>query len=319
MTSGQIPIELFAGDSIQNRYIVEGEIGRGGFAIVYSARDKVIDRPVAVKVLKIGLEQGVEDADVQRTRKRFLREARVAARISHPSIIDIYDFGILGKSGAPFIVMEYLMGHNLFDELQEYGPVSPQRLLPKFCDLLDALGDVHQQQIVHKDLKPGNIFINKPGTRREIWKVVDFGIAHVDSPTSARLTQKGFLSGTPQYLPPEYIQKQVVTPQMDVYQMGLTLVEALCGEPAVPDRQPFAAAKRHILGDLAIPQVVMGSPLGAVLQTALALKAEDRYPTALEFADALAEVDPLAVPTFAKEDHKNRRTMRMGAVETPKE
>lgn len=310
-------MELNAGDSIHNRYFVDGEIGRGGFAIVYSARDKVIERPVAVKVLKIGMEQEGESDEVRRARKRFLREARVAARISHPSIIDIYDFGILSQSGAPFIVMEYLEGHNLFDEIQRNGPVSPRRLLPKFCDLLDALGDVHQQQIVHKDLKPGNIFINKPGTRRELWKVVDFGIAHVDSPTSARLTQKGFLSGTPQYLPPEYIQKQVVTAQMDVYQMGLTLVEALCGQPAVPDRQPFAAAKRHVLGDLDIPPVVMNSPLGAVLEKALALKPEERYPTAHEFADALAEVDILAVPTFSKREQRDHRTMPMAGIKVP--
>lgn len=311
--------ELKVGDRIQNRYSVEGELGTGGFATVYSARDRVIDRPVAIKVLKIGLAMGSDADEVKRTRKRFLREARVAARIAHPSIVDIYDFGLLQGSDAPFIVMEYLQGHNLFDEIQDNGPLSPPWLLPKFCDLLDALGEAHDQNIVHKDLKPGNIFLNNPGTRKEVWKVVDFGIAYVDGPASARLTKTGFLSGTPQYLPPEYIQKQEVTPQMDVYQMALTLVEALCGDPVVPDRKPFQAARRHVTGDLVVPEMVIRSPLGRVLMRALALNPEDRYPTGTAFADALAEVDVYSVPTFSKQDENRHKTQKMMKVDGPGE
>ncbi len=304
---GNEDAELKPGDSIQNRYTVEGKIGKGGFATVYIARDKVIDRPVAIKVLKLSLSSGGDPEEVQRTRKRFLREARLAARISHQSIVDIYDFGLLANSDAPFIIMECLEGRNLFDQIQGGGPMSPRWLLPNFCDLLDALGEAHALNIIHKDLKPGNIFLNQPGTRREVWKVVDFGIAHVNSPTDARLTKTGFLSGTPQYLPPEYIQKQEVTPQMDVYQMGLTLVEALCGEPAVPDRKPFQAARRHITGDLVIPAVVMQTPVGRVLKKALAPDLEDRYPSAMQFADDLASVDVDSVPTFVREDSPGAR------------
>lgn len=309
--------DLRVGDRIQNRYTVEGELGTGGFATVYSAKDRVIDRPVAIKVLKLGLAMGEDSDEVKRTRKRFLREARVAARIAHPSIVDIYDFGLLAGSDAPFIVMEYLRGTNLFDEIQTNGPLAPRRLLPRFCDLLDALGEAHALNIVHKDLKPGNIFLNNPGTRKEVWKVVDFGIAYIDGPAAARLTKTGFLSGTPQYLPPEYIQKQEVTPQMDVYQMALTLVEALCGDPVVPDRKPFQAARRHVTGDLQIPEVVIRSPLGLVLAKALALKVEDRYPNGTAFADALAEVDVFSVPTFSRKDLERNKTMKMDKVDGP--
>ncbi len=308
------------GDQIQNRYTVEDTIGAGGFATVYIARDKVIDRPVAIKVLKIGLASGGDLDEVRRTRKRFLREARVAAAISHPSILDIYDFGLLQESGAPFIVMEYLQGHNLFDEIQDHGPLLPEWLLPNFCQLLDALGEAHNQGIVHKDLKPGNIFLNKPGTRRETWKVVDFGIAYVNNPADPRLTKTGFLSGTPQYLPPEYIQKQEVSARMDVYQMGLTLTEALCGEPAVPDRKPFQAARRHISGDLNIPEEVMEGALGKVLRKALAVEPEDRYGTGMEFADALDEVDVREVPSFARPaSERARKTSKWVKIQGPGE
>lgn len=298
---------LETGERIRNRYIVEGEIGQGGFARVYSARDEIIDRIVAVKVLDVqGF--GSDDDDQQRARKRFLREARVAARIGHSSVVDIYDFGLLDSTGAPFIVMEFLDGDNLYNQIYGRGPLAPSWLLPNYCQVLDALGEAHREDIIHKDLKPGNIFLNRPGTRREVWKVVDFGIAHINSSTNARLTKKGFLSGTPQYLPPEYIQAQTVSTQMDVYQMGLTLVEALTGQPAVSERKPFKAAMKHIQGDLDVPQNLQQSPLGPVLARALATKQSDRYPTAMEFADALDEVDPASVPSASKEDKEEEQT-----------
>ncbi len=311
-------VKLQRGERIRDRYVIDGELGKGGFATVYSARDELIDRIVAIKVLEIG-ELGSDDEDRVRARKRFLREARVAARISHPSVVDIYDFGIFEDGGAPFIIMEYLKGDNLYNQIYGTGPLAPAWLLPNYCDVLDALGEAHIENIVHKDLKPGNIFLNRPGTRREVWKVVDFGIAHVNSSTNARLTKTGFLSGTPQYLPPEYIQAQTVSPQMDVYQMGLTLVEALCGQPAVADRKPFKAAMKHVEGDLDVPDELWASPIGPVLEQALAPEAADRFPTGREFADALSKVDVRSVPSYAEDDEEEggHPTARWAAVEGP--
>ena len=309
--------KLQRGKRIRDRYIIEGELGEGGFATVYSARDEIIDRIVAIKVLAIGDLSGDEEDQV-RARKRFLREARVAARISHPSVVDIYDFGIFEDEGAPFIIMEYLQGDNLYNQIYGTGPLAPAWLLPNYCDVLDALGEAHRENIVHKDLKPGNIFLNRPGTRREVWKVVDFGIAHVNSSTNARLTKTGFLSGTPQYLPPEYIQAQTVSPQMDVYQMGLTLVEAICGEPAVPDRKPFKAAMKHVEGDLNIPDELLNAPIGRVLETALNPDPDKRYPTGLEFADALAKINIRSVPSYTDDDEEEaKKTARWAAIEGP--
>ena len=304
---------------LPDRYTIEGEIGRGGFAIVYNARDQIIDRQIAIKILELDqYEDGSEE--LERALKRFLREARVAAKVSHPSVIDIYDFGLLDGEDVPYIVMEFLEGHNLYKQIMQDGPLPPTWLLPNYCDILDALGEVHVHNIVHKDLKPGNIFLNKPETRREVWKIVDFGIAHVDAPGGGgkRLTKTGFLSGTPQYLPPEYIQEQRVSPQMDVYQMALTLVEALCGEPVVAERKPFKAAMMHVEGNLDIDESLWNSPLGPVLQKALATDPAERFPTGLEFADALAGVDVHSVPSFAREKEPSRqRTAKWAAIEGP--
>ncbi len=308
-----VPIE--AGTTLQDRYVVEGIIGKGGFATVYEGRDKLIDRMVAIKVLSMDKLEGEQ---AERALQRFLREARVAARISHPSIVAIYDFGRLDGDQDPFIVMERLEGDNLYYRVHKEGPLAPGWLLPNYCDLLDALGEAHRENVVHKDLKPGNIFLHKPGTRREVWKIVDFGVAHIDSPKDSRITQTGFLSGTPQYLPPEYIQKQQVSPQMDVYQMALTLVEALTGEAVVTERRPFKAAMIHVDGNLDIPEVLMQGAFGAVLSKALAVDPDQRFATGLEFADALASVDVNSVPSFAKDESLVRKTAEWAAVDGDK-
>ncbi len=314
MSAKRKGLNIKEGTQIAGRYLVEEQIGEGGFATVYGAKDEIIDRPVAIKVLELGQ---IEDDDdkLDRVLQRFLREARTAARITHPSVVDIYDFGVLGDGDAPYIIMEYLVGVNLYAQINDDGPMSPQWLLPNFCDLLDALGEAHDHQIVHKDLKPSNVFLNQPQTRREVWKIVDFGIAHVDGPSSARLTKTGFLSGTPQYLSPEYIEEQVVSPAMDVYQMGLVLVEALCGEPVVKTRQPFKAVRKHVDGDLDIDDKIWDSPLGPVLRQALEIDSEKRFRTGHEFADALAGVDPQSVPSYAEPVRSEQKTAKWVAVD----
>lgn len=313
--TGEFDIET--GRRLQDRYRVDGEIGRGGFATVYKAHDVVIDRRVAIKVLSL---QQLDDEQKDRALKRFLREARLAAKISHAGIVDIYDFGELDDPDAPYIVMERLDGMNLYRRIHTEGPVVPAVLIPNYSQVLEALGQAHQQNIVHKDLKPGNIFLHLPGTVGEIWKLVDFGVAHMDGPTDERLTQTGFLSGTPQYLPPEYIQEQRVSPRMDVYQMGLTLVEALTGEAVVSERKPFKAAMQHVEGKLEIPETIINSPLGKVLQRALNPDPERRFETGLQFARALANVNPDDVPVFGEGDPEERAardTIRWAAIDGP--
>ncbi len=286
------------GDLLNGRYEIRDAIGLGGFAVVYMAFDQTIEREVAVKVLDIQHMAGTLGGTT-RVVERFLREARVAAKIRHPSVIQIYDFGILEEE-RPFIVMERLRGHNLRDEIANEGPMNAGRLLPIFCDALVALGEAHELGVMHKDLKPANLFVSEPGSRQESLKILDFGIAHVDRPGQERYTEAGVLSGTPQYLPPEYIEFQKVSPAMDIYQMGLILVEALTGEAAVQEEQPYAAIVRHTRGELLIPETLLVGEMGEVLRRALAMNPEERFGTAGEFADALRLVTPSSLPgTFA--------------------
>ena len=286
---------LEPGFRVRDRYIIRRVLGEGGFAVVYAAFDETIERDVALKVLNIQHLAGT-DEQTDQVLDRFLREARVAARIRHPSIIEIHDFGIFEAQEQPYIIMEFLHGHDLEEEIYQAGPLCAHRLIPLFCGALDALGEAHQEGIIHKDLKPANLFLSEPGTRKELLKVVDFGIAHVEAPNKERMTKTGFMSGTPQYLPPEYIENQSVTREMDIYQMGLILVEALAGEAVVQESSHYQAAFKHLHRDLIIAPELLQGQIGEVINKALAFEPEQRFSSAEEFSDALASVDPDSIP-----------------------
>ena len=292
---------LHEGDVLQDRYVIRGVLGAGGFAVVYEGHDETIDRPVAVKVLNLHMALGSSD-QTRQVLDRFRREARLAARIRHPSIIEIYDYGVLEPGDHPYMVMEFLEGSDLEHELIENGPMEPARLFPLFCDALDALDEAHDEGVIHKDLKPANLFLSRPGTRKERMKLVDFGIAHANSPGEKRMTKTGLMTGTPQYLSPEYVEEQKVGPAMDIYQMGLILVEALTGRPCVDDSSPFQAAFKHVQRDLDIPKQLLKGEFGDILDRALAYDPEDRYTRASDFADALAAIDPGSIPSIELSD-----------------
>ena len=286
--------DFTTGFVLYDRYEIQKALGAGGFAVVYSAFDRTIERQVAIKVLNIYSMVGSQK-ETDEVLQRFLREARVAAKIRHPSSIEIYDFGLLEGGQRPYIIMEFLKGWDLDQELQENGPLSSELLFPLFCGALDALAEAHEKGVIHKDLKPANLFRSRPHTEHETLKVVDFGIAHVNAPGKERLTQTGVMSGTPEYLPPEYIEDQLVTEMMDIYQMGLTLVEALSGVPVVQAASPYQAAFKHVEGDLNIPPEFQEGAFGELLERALAIDPEDRFSTAHEFSQALAAIDPSTV------------------------
>ncbi len=275
------------GTILEDRYEVTGFIGVGGFAQVYRGQQLAINRPVAIKILQ-SRESFTDQAAFE---ERFLREAQTAAQIRHPNVVTIYDYGVTGHQ--PYIVMELLEGHDLSHELKRGGGMAPDRILRLFIKCLDALGDGHRQGIIHKDLKPANLYLNDPGTRKEMLKILDFGIARLGQ--ESHLTSTGQLMGTPKYYAPEYIKTQIVTPALDVYQMGLILVECFTRRPVVDVDDPYVCLMRHSLGDLEIPQSLMKGPLGAVLAMAMALDHTQRYPNAHVFRDALETIDPATI------------------------
>ncbi|MFU8802352.1 MAG: protein kinase domain-containing protein [Bradymonadaceae bacterium] len=173
--------------------------------------------------------------------------------------------------------------------------MDPMRALPLFCDALEALGEAHALAIIHKDLKPSNLFLSRSGSGRESLQIVDFGIAHMAEKNEARLTATGYMLGTPQYMAPEYVHAQAVSAALDVYQMGLILVETLAGRPVVDHESPWRCAIMHASRDLSIPKSLLDGPAGPVLDKALAFEPTERYANAAAFAEALRKIDPATV------------------------
>ena len=276
--------ELEAGVTLGDRYEVTARIGAGGFAVVYEARDLKVERQVAVKV--IDLERHIEERARESFVKRFEREARLAASVRHACIVEILDVGVTDLE-VPYIVMERLEGWDLDEQSRRDGPMDPERFVPLFIQALEGLGCAHEKGIVHKDLKPSNIFLKHPERRHEQLCILDFGVARRINTATARLTHTDSAFGTPHYMAPEYSTSQIATPALDVYQMGLILVEMLMGEAVVSHPEPVAAMFQHVRGDLAVPEALLESPLGPVLAKALATHHLERYQDAFEFADAL--------------------------------
>lgn len=270
---------------IAGRYLVRHTLGVGGMADVVAADDLETGELVAVKVL----HQPLDDATLDR---RLLQELLSTAQAAHPNLVAVLDFGVAAGSRRPFFVMELLSGADMATYLQQYGSCGADWFIPLFCDALDGLDAVHRRGIVHKDIKPANLFLDHKVQEPPRLRITDFGIAH--HMQRSRVTQEGGMACTPRYTSPEYFASGEVTPASDVYQMGLVLAECLLGWPMVPEG-PFATvAFAHARGALRLPPGLATSPVGQLLGRALALRARDRFDTAGAFADALRGLDVLA-------------------------
>lgn len=276
-------IKLTPGQFLDNRYRIDVEVGTGGYATIYRARHMALDRDVAIKVMKL------TDNTDETYAERFIREAKIAAKLNHKNSVSIYDYGMIPDSRQPYIVMELLSGHDLYDEIYTIGPIGPKRAFKLFRPVLDALADGHKLGIVHKDLKPENLFINHPNTSSECMKVVDFGVARIEDSQLSRLTMNGEVTGTPRFLAPEYILSQTVSPAIDVYQMALIISESITGRPSVLGN-PVVAMSCHCKGEIKMAEFLMRGKLRPVFLKAIAIDPKERYQNCAEFAEALDSV-----------------------------
>jgi beta-lactam-binding protein with PASTA domain/tRNA A-37 threonylcarbamoyl transferase component Bud32 len=276
-------------DVFSNRYEIQRGIARGGMAEVYLARDQLLDRPVAVKVLFA--EYARDPSFVE----RFRREAQSAANLSHPNIVAIYDWG--QERGTYFIVMEYVRGRSLRDVVQVNGPFSPRRTAEIGAEIAGALEFAHRSGVVHRDVKPGNVLLTAEGDV----KVTDFGIARAG--TGEALTQTGAVMGTATYFSPEQAQGQAVDGRSDVYSLGVVLYEMVTGEPPFTAESPVAVAYKHVREDPDVPSAHapdLPPDLEQIILTAMAKDADARYQTADELRTDLLRFsrgqEPLGVP-----------------------
>jgi eukaryotic-like serine/threonine-protein kinase len=272
-----LSVETLAG----GRYRVERMLGQGGMAAVYLAHDAELERPVAIKVLAEHL------ASDEAFRQRFLREARMAAKLSHPNIVHVYDQG--EEDGRPFIVMEYVEGMTLGDELRENGPLAPARVVDLGLQICGGLEHAHASGLVHRDVKPGNLLLRADGTV----KIADFGIARAAQAT--KLTQIGSVLGTAAYLAPEQAAGEQVTAAADIYSLGCVLFELLTGRtPYVFETLPELVFKQREEPITPIRELRPEVPvaLEAAVMHCLARNPEYRPASAAELAQELAAGSP---------------------------
>ncbi|MDQ4095474.1 MAG: Stk1 family PASTA domain-containing Ser/Thr kinase, partial [Actinomycetota bacterium] len=279
------------------RYEVIGRAGSGGMAEVYRARDELLGREVAVKVLN-------ERLSGDRTFvERFRREAQAAANLNHPNIVSLYDFGADGNTY--YIVMEYIDGRPLADIIQAEGPLMPERAAEIGVDVARALERAHNANLIHRDVKPSNIMLNSSGQT----KVTDFGIARaMGGDGEQTMTQTGMVIGTAAYLSPEQAQGTPVDQRSDVYALGCVLYEMLAGTPPFTGDTPLSVAYRHVRENPQPPSAVnpdVPRAFDAIVMKALAKNPDNRYQSAAELREDLERFlsgqRVLATPLLAPE------------------
>ena len=254
---------------LNGRYELHRRVGRGGMAEVYLARDRLLDRLVAIKILFP--EFATDPSFVA----RFRREAQAAANLNHPNIVGVYDWG--KERGTYYIVMEYVDGQTVSEILRNDGPIEAKRAAGIAADVAAALGFAHRKGVVHRDVKPGNVLITKTG---EV-KVADFGIARAMTATSEdNLTQTGSVMGTATYFSPEQAQGKPVDARSDLYSLGVVLYEMAAGKPPFSADSPVAIAYKHVQEPIpSLGEAAPGVPRDyeAITLRALAKDPDDRY------------------------------------------
>ncbi len=271
-------------ETLGDRYEVLSRLSSGSLADVYHARDKMLDREVAIKRVRLNGLTNPNNRD--EAKKRFLREAKVAARLNHPNIVTIYD--IVDSATVSFFVMEFIDGTTLEAVLEEKNRMSWEETLHILTQAADALEYAHQGTVVHRDIKPSNIIIERSGRV----KVADFGIAK--SETSGNITTTGTILGTPNYMSPEQARgNRKIDGRADIFSLGCILYECLSGN------KPFQASSTigilmRIVGDdmpeLDCEKLGLDSKVGEVLRRALAKNPDERIATGGEFLEALQSI-----------------------------
>src|SRR5699024_8392329 len=227
---------MLKGQLIGDRYLIERTIGGGGMANVYLAKDTILERDVAIKVLR--LEYANDDEFIT----RFDREAQAATSLTHPNIVNIYDVG--EEEHILYMVMEYVDGFTLKEYIQQNSPIRVEEALNIMKQITSAISRAHQSNLVHRDIKPQNILLDKQGNV----KVTDFGIAVALSATA--LTQTNTILGSVHYLSPEQARGGMATKKSDIYSLGIVLYELLTGMLPFTGETPVAIALKHLQEDI---------------------------------------------------------------------
>ena len=284
--------DRLVGRVLDGRYRVGARVAKGGMATVYQALDMRLDRTVALKVMHDGLGDDAQFA------RRFVAEARAAARLSNPNVVAVFDQG--DDDGTLFLAMEYVPGRTLRDVIREQAPLSPARALDLLAPILSALSAAHDAGIVHRDIKPENVLISDKGAV----KVADFGLARAVSASGNTATQ-GLLMGTVSYLAPELVTEGSADARSDVYSAGILLYEMLTGNKPHSGDTPIQVAYAHVHADVPAPSLEQPSIppyVDALVQRATA---RDR------------DLRPTDARVFSRQVHRVRSALEEGLPDDP--
>jgi tRNA A-37 threonylcarbamoyl transferase component Bud32 len=280
------------GTMLDERYLIEGVIGRGGMGVVYRARQQNMDKDMAIKMLyshKVSEPEAI---------KRFHREAKTVTAVRHHHIINLYDFGMY--QNQPYLVMDYLEGKSLKDILKDEGALSFERAGKVFEQVLDALASAHESGVVHRDLKPENIMLSKQNNQEDWVTLVDFGLSKIMETGDGgmdhlNITKVGDVCGSPPYMCPEQcLSSTVVDPRSDLYSLGIVIYESLSLKLPFNAKSAIEMLDCHLYAtpipfNFSIPEMKVCSEMTRVLNTALEKDPEKRYQNAQEFLEKLQE------------------------------
>jgi len=284
-----------AGTRQIGKYIVKGELGRGGMGAVYLAEQPGLGREVAIKELILS------PAADPTALMRFLQEAQVMARTSHPNLVQVHDLEQIGD--ANYIVLEFVRGRSLRDRLNQ-GPMPLPQVFAVMHGVLQALDYAHKHSIVHRDMKPENVLLSDEGNV----KVADFGIARLtdDSGAGSTATKTGTTVGTPQYMSPEQVASSKVDGRSDLYSAGIMLYELVAGQPpftATEADGPFTLMAKHVQAPPKPPSVHrpgLDMRLEEVILKSLSKRPEERFQTGEEFDEAISRIADRLCPGWLK-------------------
>jgi eukaryotic-like serine/threonine-protein kinase len=301
----------YMGTTIDDRYRVDSVLGEGGMGVVYGGRHKMINKKVAIKILRGDLSRDKEMTE------RFLQEARAASSIGHPHICDVSDFGTL-PDGSAYFVMEFLEGVSLSSIMQKDKKLETKRLIHIAKQVADGLQAAHEQSIVHRDLKPDNVFLLERGGEKEYVKILDFGIAKVVSSSTAKLTRAGTVFGTPHYMSPEQAAGAPVDSRTDIYSLGVILYEMASGQLPFDADNYMGILTQHMYKAPVPIRALVPTPnevppgLEAIILKTLSKKPEQRYSNMKELMLDLERLEKGELPTAVTE-----MIARSGAFNVP--
>jgi serine/threonine-protein kinase len=279
------------------RYELERELGKGAMGVVYLGRDPNINRVVAIKAIPLADE--FEESDLEEARARFFREAEMAGRLNHPSIVTVYDAG--EDQGLAYIAMEYLRGHHLSHHTDSARLLPPRTVMTLVARVAEALDYAHRQNVVHRDIKPANIMFN-PET--DELKITDFGIARL---TDTSRTKTGIVLGTPSFMSPEQLEGRSLDGRSDQFALGVSLYHLLTGQlpfraESMPRLMQKIATEPHTPIRMVRPE--LPEAIDAIIDRVLAKSADDRYPNCGQFALDLRACAKALEPQKSATEHE---------------